>query len=92
MKYGNRAFSNAAQKLWNVLRRHIKAAHLVEQFKILLKTHLFQKPIKIVLVTIVRYTSKTMMIMMMMMMMMMMIMMMMMMMIMMMIMTMIKGK
>ena len=46
VKYGDRAFSNAAPKLWNALPRHIKAAHLIEQFKIRLKTHLFREAYK----------------------------------------------
>ena len=39
--YGCRAFSAAAAQLWNTIPENIKQAGTVEQFKALLKTHLF---------------------------------------------------
>jgi len=41
--YGDRAFSIAAPKLWNVLPQKIKSATTVSSFKSALKTHLFCK-------------------------------------------------
>ena len=40
--YGDRAFSVAAPRLWNQLPLHIKNSESVNQFKSLLKTHLFE--------------------------------------------------
>ena len=39
--YGDRAFSSAAPKLWNRLPSNIRSAKSVDQFKSMLKTHLF---------------------------------------------------
>ncbi len=41
--YGHRAFAHAASDFWNHLPHHIKTASSLEQFKKLLKTHLFEK-------------------------------------------------
>ena len=42
--YGDRAFSSSAPTLWNKLPRKIRNATSVDEFKTLLKTHLFKKP------------------------------------------------
>jgi hypothetical protein len=41
-KYGDRAFSVCAPRLWNELPNEIKMAKTVDSFKSLLKTHLFK--------------------------------------------------
>ena len=41
--YGQRSFHHAAPELWNQLPSHVKNANSLQQFKILLKTHLFSK-------------------------------------------------
>ena len=42
VKYGDRAFSICAPRLWNKLPSEIKEADTVDRFKALLKTHLFR--------------------------------------------------
>jgi hypothetical protein len=42
IKYGDRAFVNAAPTLWNKLPSNIKAAKSIDQFKRLLKSWLFE--------------------------------------------------
>ena len=42
-RYGERAFSVAAPKLWNVLPEALKSCNNVNGFKTALKTHLFKK-------------------------------------------------
>ena len=46
LKYGDRAFTNGAPKLWNTLPMDIKTAHSVVQFKKRLKTYLFREAYK----------------------------------------------
>ena len=42
-RYGDRAFSSLAPKLWNNLPIHIREASTTDSFKTLLKTHLFRQ-------------------------------------------------
>ena len=41
--YGQRSFQHAAPELWNQLPSHVKCATSLQQFKCLLKAHLFSK-------------------------------------------------
>ena len=43
VNYGDRAFSNAAPRLWNALPDHIRLTEGLGKFKSQLKTHLFRK-------------------------------------------------
>ena len=43
VRYGQRAFSNVAPRMWNKLPTHIRAEKSLIRFKTLLKTHLFRE-------------------------------------------------
>jgi hypothetical protein len=43
VSYGDRTFSSAAPKFWNVLPGYIKETNSLDKFKTLLKTHLYRK-------------------------------------------------
>ena len=49
LKFGDRAFSISASRLWNALPQHLKDSTLCQAFKKCLKTPLFRLPIEVML-------------------------------------------